>query len=249
MSRAKRHEAGAAEPPQPPQPPPPKPRGRTARWYLAAAVVMASIGLSIPWWGHDLAFFRIRRVEVRGTRFARPSDIAARVDIDTTRSIWSGLDSIRTRVEEHPQVRSARISRRLPGTLIVTVDENLPIALVPAAGGFRAYDEAGRRLPMDPSRGGVDLPITPRSDTAVFRVLAELKAETPEFYARISEIRRSGRDEIHLQLVDVIVRAMLDVSSQRILELSSVEADLERRHLRPVELDLRFKDQVIARLP
>ena len=37
-------------------------------------------------------------------------------------------------VEGHPQVRSARIERRLPSTLILTVDENLPIALVPAAG-------------------------------------------------------------------------------------------------------------------
>ena len=103
---------------------------------------------------------------------------------------------------------------------------------------------------MDPSRiGGVDLPIVSRPDSVVFRLLGRVKDELPGFFARISEVRRDGKDEIILQLVTVPVRAMLDVSIDRFLELSSVEADLERRRLRPVELDLRFKDQVIARLP
>lgn len=225
------------------------PLRRKLGWYVVGALVVVAVVLATPWWGRDLDFFRVRRVEVQGTRFARSSDIAARLAIDTTFSIWNDLDSLTARVEGHPQVREARLTRRLPSTLVVTVDENLPIALVPTANGFRAYDEEGRRLPMDPSRGGVDLPITPRADSAVFRVLGELKADVPEFYARISEIRRVGRDELYLQLVTVPVRAMLDLSSERLMELSSVEADLERRRLRPVELDLRFKDQVIARLP
>jgi cell division protein FtsQ len=205
--------------------------------------------LATPWWGHDLAFFRVKQVEVRGTRFARPSDIAARLRIDTTYSIWNSLDTLRERAEEHPQVREARIERRLPGTLVVIVDENLPIALVPSANGLRAYDENGRSLPIDPSRIAVDLPVVSRADTTIFRLLGDLKAELPEVYARVSEVRRSGRDELVLQLLNVPVRAMADVSIDRFLELSSVEADLERRRLRPVELDLRFKDQVIARLP
>ena len=42
---------------------------------------------------------------------------------------------------------------------------------------------------------------------------------------------------------------MLDLSTERLLQLSSVEADLAKRRLRAVELDLRYKDLVIARLP
>jgi cell division protein FtsQ len=225
------------------------PRPRRLRWYLMAAGLVVAGLLATPWWGRDLAFFRVQQVEVRGTRYARPADIAARLALDTTVSIWNAVDSLRARAERHPQVHSARISRRLPSTLVVTVEENLPVALVPAAGGFKAYDDSARVLPLDPARWGVDLPIVPRADTAVFRLLGELKAEQPEFYARISEARRVGKDEILLQLVEVTVRAMLDLRADRMLQLSSVERDLARRRLRPVELDLRFKDIVIARLP
>ena len=219
------------------------------RWIAAAVVLAAVVIASTPWWGHDLAFFWVQQVEVRGTRFARASEIAARLQIDTTYSIWNAFDSLALRVEGHPQVERARLSRRLPSTLVVTVEENLPIALVAASGGFKAYDDRGRLLPLDPTRWKVDLPIVARADTALFRLLGEIKAEMPEYYVRVSEARRVAKDEVVLQLLDVPVRAMLDMRADRLLQLSSVEADLAKRHLRPVELDLRYKDLVIARLP
>lgn len=218
-------------------------------WIAAAVGILLVLVLTTPWWGRDLAFFRVRHVEVRGTRFAPPSDIAAGLRIDTMFSIWNALDSLRTRAEGHPQVRQARVVRKLPGTLVVIVDENLPIAFVPTATGLKAYDETGRLLPLDPSRVAVDLPIVARADTTILRLLGDLKAQLPDVFARVSEVRRVNRDELRIQFIDVPVRAMADVSVDRFLELSSVKADLERRRLHPVELDLRFKDQVIARLP
>jgi cell division protein FtsQ len=227
---------------------PQRPRRKIGRWVVAG-IVLLGIVWTTPWWGRDLALFRVQRVEVRGTRFARPADVVAKLAIDTTYSIWRSLDSLEIRAQRHPQVHRARIARRLPSTLVVEVEENLPIALVPSPKGFRAYDDSGRVLPLDPSRIAVDLPIVPRPDTALFRMLGDIKAEQPSLFARISEARRTGKDEAVLQLLNVPVRVMTDVSMDRFLELSSVEADLERRRLRPVELDLRFKDQVIARLP
>ena len=238
----------AAAPHAPATPPSTRSRRRLV-WYLVGVLLLVLAVVTVPWWGHDLAFFRVQQVEVRGTRFARSSDIAARLQVDTTFSIWNALDSLEIRAEGHPQVHRARLSRRLPSTLVVTVDENLPIALVPASGGFKAYDDSGRVLPLDPARWGVDLPIVTRPDTALFRLLGDIKAEMPEYYARISEARRVGKDEVQLQLMDYPVRAMLDMRADRLLQLSSVEADLAKRHLRPVELDLRYKDLVIARLP
>jgi cell division protein FtsQ len=52
-----------------------------------------------------------------------------------------------------------------------------------------------------------------------------------------------------LELKTVAVRAMLDASLDRLAELEPVEADLARRQLRAAEIDLRYRDQVIARLP
>lgn len=221
------------------------------RWLVPAGLagVFLLILATTPLWGRHLAFFRVHSIEVRGTRYARPSDIAARLAIDTLHSIWEPVDSLEARVERHPQVREAHVRRWLPSTLIIDVTENLPIAFVPVAGGLRAYDESGAALPLDPSRFPTDLPIISAPDTSVLRLLADLKADHPTMFARISEIRLIGKDQLRIELVDVPVLAMRHVSADRFDELSSVERDLSRRNITPVELDLRFTDQVIARVP
>jgi len=228
-------------------PGPPSPRRRLIAAALVA--VVALVILAVPWWGRHLAFFRVHDVEVRGTRFAKASDIAARLAIDTLHSIWEPLDSLEARVERHPQVQEARIRRWLPSTLIVEVMENLPIAFVPGRSGLRAFDEDGKALPLDPSRIPTDLPILSAPDTGVLRLLADLRADRPDIFARISEVRLVGKDQLRFELLDVPVLTMRDVGAERFDELSSVQRDLARRRIVPVELDLRFKDQVIARVP
>ena len=42
--------------------------------------------------------------------------------------------------------------------------------------------------------------------------------------------------------------AATDVTADRLTDIVPVEQDLARRNLRAVELDLRFRDQVVARL-
>ena len=67
-------------------------------------------------------------------------------------------------------------------------------------------------------------------------------------FDRISEVRRVSPTEILVQLTTIPVRMMADVSAERFAEVASVEQDLARRHAQVAELDLRFRDQVIARL-
>ena len=155
---------------------------------------------------------------------------------------------LEARVATHPQVGEVSISRKLPGTLVVNVVENLPVALVSTERGFLAFDERGRQLPLDPSRVAVDLPIAARRDTALFGLLARVRAERPAVFARVSEVRRVGAREVLVYFEALPVRAMLDVTPDRLAEIFPVEADLAKRQARVAELDLRFRDQVIARL-
>jgi len=148
----------------------------------------------------------------------------------------------------HPQVGKVSISRKLPGTLVVNVVENLPIAMVSTERGFLVFDERGRQLPLDPSRVPVDLPIAARRDTALFGFLARVRAQRPSVFARLSDVARVGEKEIVIHFDGLPVRAMLDVTPDRLAEIFPVEADLARRQARVAELDLRFRDQVIARL-
>jgi cell division protein FtsQ len=222
-------------------------------WRAAGALGALSLTAASPWWGpaalSELQFFRVRRVEVVGTIHLSPVEVYRRLGVDTTVSVWTETDALAARVAAHPQVREARVERRLPGTLVVRVLEKLPVALVPSPDGMHAFDATGAVLPLDPSRADVDLPIVARRDTAIFRLLDELRARQPSLFARISELRRHGaRDELLLVIPPIRVRAAADLTVERLTDILPVESDLASRRARVAELDLRFRDQVVARL-
>jgi len=226
-----------------------------ARWRLALAGIATLVLLASPLWGppvlRRLAFFRVRRVEILGTRYTAPGELLERLRVDTTRSVWDPLEPLAARVRSHAQVESVTVTRRLPGTLVVRVKERHPVALVDAPGGLRAVDERGRRLPLDPSKTPVDAPVVtaaPR-DTIVYHLLGEMQRESPALYAKLSSIRAAGADEIVLQIADLSVRAMTNVTLERLGDIDPVQRDLTRRQLHAAEIDLRYRDQVIARLP
>jgi cell division protein FtsQ len=122
------------------------------------------------------------------------------------------------------------------------------VAFVSTARGLRAVDARGDTLPLDPLRADVSLPIVNRADTAVFRLLGAVREEAPALFGRISEVRRAGDDEVVLVMPPLRVRAHADLSSERLADILPVERDLARRQARAVELDLRFRDQVVARV-
>ena len=214
---------------------------------LPAITLLATVTLWGPPLLSPLAFFRVRRVAIEGARYTAPRDILAQLRVDTTGSVWAPLKPLEERVAQLPEVRSVVIRRKLPGTLVVTITERVPVALVPTPQGFRAYDESGLPLPIDPSRATVDAPILARRDTTVLRFLGELRRGAPELYQRVSDVRRED-DELLLSLSTFLVRAMADVSVRRLDDLGPVEQDLLRRRLKVAEVDFRYRDQVIARL-
>jgi cell division protein FtsQ len=235
--------------------PAPLETARFPRWRLALGVVVVIALLASPLWGPPalgrLDFFRVRKVEVLGLRYTPPGEVLDRLHVDTTHSVWEPLEPLAARVRTHAQVANAVVTRKLPGTLVVDVTERRPVALVPAGATLRAVDERGMLLPLDPSRTPVDAPIVsaPPRETAVYHLLGTMQREAPRLYARISSIRSVGGGELLLQVADLPVRTMTSVTLTRLSDIEPVERDLARRQLRAAELDLRYRDQVIARLP
>ena len=223
---------------------------RGLRWAWRGALVVGL--LASPWWVRDglrrLEFFRVRRVVIEGTRYAAPDEIVSRLRVDTTASIWDGVTPLVARVQAHPQVREVRIRRRLPGTLVVQVTERPPVALVNTPAGLVVTDAEGAALPVDPTAIDVDLPVVATRDTLVLRLLSEVQAALPALYAQVSDARRGPEGAVVLDLANVRLLAATDVSTQRLAEALAVQQDLVTRGRTAVELDLRFRDQVVARL-
>lgn len=223
-----------------------------AKLKLALAGIAGVLVLASPLWAplimRRMAFFHVRRVEILGARYVAPSDILTRLHVDTLASVWDPTAPIVARIESHPEIQHAVVHRKLPGTLVVEVTERVPVALIPSSGGFRVFDERGVVLPIDPARVVVDAPVVMQRDTTVLRLLGAMRAAMPVLYARVSAVRPVGSDELLFELRSQPVRARHDVTLQRLAEIEPVEADLQRKQLRVSEIDLRYRDQVIARL-
>jgi len=224
----------------------------STRYKLALAGIVVLLAVTSRFWGpllmRRMDYFRVRRVEIVGARYVAPSDILAKLHVDTTASVWDPTSALVARVASHPEIQHVAVHRKLPGTLVIEVTERVPMALVSTSGGMRVYDERGVALPIDPARVDVDAPVLAERDLALLRMLARIKRTMPTFYARVSEVRRAGRDDILLVLDKESVRVMPDVSIERLAEVAPVEEDLARKQLRVAEIDLRYRDQVIARL-
>jgi cell division protein FtsQ len=224
---------------------------------LRVRLVLVGIGVLLlvgaPFWGplilRQLSFFRVRKVEIIGARYVSVGEVVDRLHVDTTASIWDPTAPLAARLASHPQIRRVSVRRKLPGTLVVDVDENLPVALVATSEGVKAFDARGAALPIDLARTPIDAPILPRRDIGVLKFLGDLRAEAPALYDRVSEVRIVGADEVLIELDGMPIRAMRDLSTGRLAEIDPVTDDLTRRGLRAAEIDLRYRDQVIARLP
>jgi cell division protein FtsQ len=227
-------------------------RRRVPRIKVALIGIAALLLVSIPLWAplllRRMDFFRVRRLEIVGTRYIATSDIVSRANVDTTRSVWDATGLIEGRVRSHPGVATVNVRRKLPGTLVITVTEHQPIALVAGPQGFRVFDRRGVALPVDPTRVPVDAPVLARADTALLRLLADLRDTLPDLYRRVSEVKRVSAHELVFELDAAPVRTLTTVTLDDLNQIFSVEDDLRRRAARITELDLRYSGQIIARL-
>ncbi len=256
--------------PSPRQEPRKRSRFRKPGWRLLGALFLIGVIFAAAHYSvvglRTMAFFRVRTIEIRGTRYLQPNEIVQRLQVDTLRSLWDDVGPLEARIRNHPQVSDVHVTRRMPGTLVVTLRENLPVALISTPNGLAPYDSLGRELPIDPLRTDLDLPVTANRDPAILRLLGSIRATDPALFQRVSEVRRTGRDEVLLLLSSAYsvpsaagdttarptgvlhVRAPVGVSAERLTDIFPVESDLAARQARIGELDLRFRDQVIARI-
>ena len=221
------------------------------RLRLAAGALAAGLVAASPWWGPPLlsrlAFFHVRQIEFEGVRYGRVSEFVARLNVDTLQSVWQPLPPLAARVREHPLVAEVIVERKLPGTLVVQITEREPVALAPIEGRLEPVDGTRQVLPIDPARAPLDLPVVAAPDSALVRFLAGLRQSAPALYARVVTAEPVGQEEFRLALGTVRVRTRADVTVARFRDILPVEADLIRLRQSVAELDLRFRDQVIAR--
>lgn len=237
------------------------------RWL--AAIAGGAVAVCGWIWGPLLLrrvdLFHVQRVEVTGAALLSPAEVLAASGVATGQNLWEDSDAWTASLLEHGAIQSARITRRMPGTLRIRILEKRPVALV-EAGALRLATEGGELIPVDPRRAAADLPIVRASWTdstgiaTARRLLAEvgrLARLDPALIAAVSEVSPAGSDALLLshRFAEVVVPAGVDAI--RLAELRAVLSDVEERLGRAalerstprLRLDLRFRDQIVVRYP
>ena len=144
---------------------------RIATWGIIAAVVAAGLGAA-SWFGLTsmagvavaeqlgAAGLQVRQIEVTGLRrMDRMTVYAQALDQKSRAMPLVDLSGVRERLLKYPWIEDARVSRRLPDTLLIHIVEREPAAVWQNRGQLMLVDTKG--VPLEPvSREAMpDLPL------------------------------------------------------------------------------------------
>ncbi|MEX0907456.1 MAG: FtsQ-type POTRA domain-containing protein [Gemmatimonadota bacterium] len=125
---------------------------------IAAAALLIVCAVFAPLALRHSHVFDVQHVEVTGVHHLSGRAAVAASGITRASNVFDDAEPWLDALRRHPLVASARIERRLPATLVVHIEEAVPIAFARTP-ELRAIDAAGRILPTDPADDEMDLPV------------------------------------------------------------------------------------------
>jgi len=237
-------------------------RWLTFVFMLALAVALGGVVSRVPRALAEVEAFRVEEVRLRGARFLTHEEAVKALNLSDRASVWDDTKILEARLEEHPLVKEVTIHRRFPGALLLQVVEREPVALIPNP-TLDPVDESGRLLPIDPAFHKLDLPLmasagqegpgslTPAEIRLLAGEISRLAQGDPELHSMISDFALNSSGDVRARILDppVTLHFRPGLSGGRIRTGLQVLRDAQARFDEGdvVELDLRFKDQVVVR--
>ena len=245
---------------------------------LAVAGIMVVITAFAPIALRGIDAFRVQRVEVNGVHYLTAPAAVAAAGIAPGANVFDDFTPWAEQLRTHPLVADVRVQRRLPGTLVLDIDEAVPVAFARTP-ELRAIGGNGRILPTDPADDDLDLPVllvrtrvsgsgraVDAETLSIIEFLATATRHEPQLIAWISEIGVHG-DAIRLVLrsaTDAEVLVPARPTADRLRELATTLAELatpvlvhsdsgtvraaEAELSRVRRIDVRFHDQIVVSL-
>ncbi|MEJ2634398.1 MAG: FtsQ-type POTRA domain-containing protein [Calditrichia bacterium] len=101
--------------------------------FVFSLIVIFAVGYGFYCFGHYLAkdsqMFRLKKVVVQGNRFVDKEDILKLADLKTGVRLFQVIpDSVAGQVLKNPYLQGVSVSRSIPSTVIITVQERKPVA-------------------------------------------------------------------------------------------------------------------------
>lgn len=235
-------------------------------------IILGTIAVATLWTGGTrvaeavsaMDTFRVTQVDIVGLETVERGDILSLLDVTFEDSVWEDLGTWEDRLARHPLLKEARVTRRMPGTLVVELVERRPVALAPNP-VLEPVDAEGVFLPLDPAIRRLDLPVLatrdlpppgsrylPAWDRDLVAEVARLMEADTSFLQRVSEVGW-GADRTTLVIrwsePDVAFLLATGAPAQRLREGLTVLTDAvgQSPGRAPAIIDLRYADQVVVR--
>ncbi len=182
--------------------------GKKLKLAFLALLLLLSCWQAVqaPW------FLAIKQIEVKNISVLSPWQVEQLAGISRGMSLLKiDLGQIESRLEADKRILAANVRRRLPSTLVITIEENVGVAAVPYFSNWLEVDQEGRVLAVTTQFASLNLPVVTGLQQAVVKVgdklsdelgwaaaAACLTAMPPELSSEISEINVSDPNLIVL---------------------------------------------------
>jgi cell division protein FtsQ len=212
----------------------------------------------------DMAGLRLSKVSVEGAQYLEEREILQAAGLPMGESMLK-LDIERTAgtLQGLAWVEKVFIERRLPSSVLISVRERTPVALV-EKGAIFGLDAQGRLLPPSAALAGEDLPLisgltfAPEAigTTAAAQALRPaldllefLQKEDPDLAQNVSEVNLAEAGALRVTFIDGLEATFEPTVTQtEFRRMALVLGDLNLKGRRAGAMDFRFKDMVLVKV-
>jgi cell division protein FtsQ len=211
----------------------------------------------------DVAGLKLGKVSVAGNRYLSDEEITKALGLAEGENMFKlDLEQATERIKKLDWVERVFIERRLPSSLLVSIRERKPVALLDN-GTLYGVDGEGRVLSPSTALLNEDLPlisgVTMGPDAAGTTRMAETLKPALDFFAflkrkdgvlaaDVSEVNLSDRDSLKVTFIDGI-QAAFDppVTETQLRRMTLVLSDLNQKEKRAGTMDFRYRDMVLVK--
>lgn len=225
------------------------------RWLVRVAVLVTAVA-AVGWVVLASPLLAVRTVQVDGASTLSAAQVVAAAGISEGTPL-ARVDTARAAaaVRELPQVAAAEVSRGWPQTVVVTLVERVPVAVVQDGGSRFLLDRDG--VPYDSITGSPPAGIVPLvvpdpgpDDAATTAALGALTSLPREVRKQVTSVAASTADDVTLTLTDgrTVLWGSAEQTDRKSRVLDGLLSQIEAGTLEPAgTLDVSTPDAVVLR--
>lgn len=225
------------------------------RLLTALAVVLVVAG-ALAWVVFGSPLLAVRTVQVDGEAGLSAAEVVRVSGItEGTPLVRVDTAAAAARVAELPQVASVEVTRGWPNTVVVTLAERVPVAVVTDGGTRRLVDAGGvvfETITGQPPAGVVplDVPHPGPDDAATRAALGALTALPGDVASEVTEVTARTADDVTLGLTDgrSVLWGSADRTERKADVLEALLDQIDAGTLDPADtIDVSTPDSVVLR--